>query len=49
MAKNRAPDNGEGSTYEQGRDGSAFGYRKAPINGHGSKRAILYARASIDE
>src|SRR4028119_1382227 len=49
MATMRESGNGEGFAYEQVDNGSGSGYRSAPPNGNGSRRAILYARVSTDE
>ena len=49
MATMRESGNGEGFAYEQVDNGSGSGYRSAPQNGNGSRRAILYARVSTDE
>ena len=48
MAKKKSGTS-EGSGYEQERQHGAFYYDSAHMNGHSSRRAILYARVSTDE
>jgi len=49
MTKKIVRCNSEDSSYEQGRNNGAFGYREGTINGHGTRSAILYARVSTEE